>query len=80
MPMTNDQCPRYCPRVGNDRCGRHAVLGTDPVQRGSSPLYIASLYDLGLLEQSQFDKLILANVRALNDWKIHHAGMNAEAF
>jgi hypothetical protein len=40
--------------------------------------YIASLYDLGLLDQPQFDDLMAANVKALNDWETHHAGMNAD--
>ncbi|KPB50668.1 Unknown protein sequence [Pseudomonas coronafaciens pv. oryzae] len=40
--------------------------------------YIASLYDLGLLDQPQFDELMAANVKALNDWETHHAGMNAD--
>ncbi|WP_024666908.1 hypothetical protein [Pseudomonas syringae] len=33
--------------------------------------YIASLYDLGLLNQAQFDDLMSANVQELNDWETH---------
>jgi hypothetical protein len=40
--------------------------------------YIASLYEVGLLDQAQFDELMAANVKALNDWETHHAGMNAD--
>lgn len=40
--------------------------------------YIASLYELGLLEQAQFNELMAANVKALNDWETRHAGMNAD--
>jgi hypothetical protein len=39
--------------------------------------YIASLYDVGLLDRPQFEELMAANVQALNDWETHHAGMNA---
>lgn len=39
--------------------------------------YIASLYDLGFLEPAQFNELMAANVKALNGWETHHAGMNA---
>jgi DNA-binding transcriptional regulator YiaG len=40
--------------------------------------YIASLYELGRLEQSQFYELMAATVKALNDWETHHAAMNAD--
>ncbi len=40
--------------------------------------YIASLYDLGLLEAFQFNELMAANVQALNDWETNHPGMNAD--
>ncbi|RYE71180.1 MAG: hypothetical protein EOO81_06515 [Oxalobacteraceae bacterium] len=40
--------------------------------------YIASLYELGLLEQSKFNELMAANVQALNDWETRQAGMNAD--
>ena len=40
--------------------------------------YIASLYDVGLLDRLQFEELMAANVKALNDWETHHAGMNAD--
>lgn len=40
--------------------------------------YIASLYELGLLRQSQFNKLMEASQKALHDWETHHPGMNAD--
>lgn len=43
-----------------------------------APHYIASLYELGLLDHTQFNELIAANVKALNDWEIHHAGLNTD--
>lgn len=40
--------------------------------------YIASLYDLGLLERAQLDELMALTQTALRDWETHHLGMNAD--
>jgi hypothetical protein len=40
--------------------------------------YVASLYDLGLLQRSQFNELMAATGKALNDWETHHPGMKAD--
>jgi hypothetical protein len=40
--------------------------------------YTASLYELGLLDETQFNELMAQSVKALHDWETHHASMNAD--
>lgn len=75
MPMTNaDAVVRA---LAMNEAIRTLSDGLAQYNAAQARYYIASLYDLGLLEQGQFNELMAANVKALNDWETHHAGMNA---
>jgi hypothetical protein len=75
MPMTNaDAVERAWDMI--DTIGTLSD-GLAQYNAAQARYYVASLYDLGLLDQSQFNELMAANVKALNDWETHHAGMNA---
>jgi hypothetical protein len=76
MPMTNvDAVSRAMDMI--------AAIGTlsDGLAQYNSAqarYYVASLYDLGLLERAQFNELMAQTQSALHDWETHHPGMNAD--
>jgi hypothetical protein len=76
VPMTNAEALSRA-RAMIDAIGTLSD-GLAQYNAAQARFYIASLYDLGLLNQAQFDELMAANVQALNDWETHHAGMNAD--
>jgi hypothetical protein len=75
MPMTNADAVARA--LDMNKAIRTLSDGLAQYNAAQARFYIASLYDLGLLEQGQFDELMAANVKALNDWETHHPGMNA---
>jgi hypothetical protein len=76
VPMTNAEALSRA-RAMIDAIGTLSD-GLAQYNAAQARFYIASLYDLGLLNQAQFDELMAANVQALNDWETRHAGMNAD--
>jgi hypothetical protein len=76
MPMTNADAVARA--LDMNQSIRTLSDGLAQYNAAQARYYIASLYDLGLLEPLQFNELMAANVKALNDWETHHAGMNAD--
>ncbi|HEX8590820.1 hypothetical protein [Pseudomonas sp.] len=76
MPMTNaDAVARALDMI--------SAIGTlsdglSQYNAAQARYYIASLYDLGFLEDTQFQKLMAQTQDALHDWETHHPGMNAD--
>lgn len=65
MPMTNADAVARA--LDMNEAIRTLSDGLAQYNAAQAPYYIASLYALGLLEQDQFNELMAANVKALND-------------
>ena len=71
MPMTPDDAVARA----MDMISAIATLSDGLAQRNAAQAtyYIASLHEIGLLSQSQFEELTFKAAAALHVWKVEHA-------